>query len=551
MGKCKISAWEFSYELIENADEGGMGKYMTYIPTNSTSNMEEERFRAVIESSPTALCITTETGEVIDCNQATLDLFQLSTKDEYRTKFPLLSPTHQPCGTPSNEKMASVVQEAITTGTAKFEWMHQTLDEKTCIPCSVVLKHAILAGKMAIIGYIRDLREQKEIQAKLEEALRKERERGNAKSRFLSNMSHEMRTPLNGIIGMTDIASNTDDVIKKDNCIDNIKIISNHLLGIVNQVLDMAKIEAGKLTLHSTPIMIRMVLLEITCILSYQIDEKALNFTLEVDDDVPSTVVIDKLRLTQVITNILNNAVKFTTKGGNISLKLARYKKEDILCIEVEDDGIGISKETESRLFEVFEQADAYTTHQFGGSGLGLPISKQIIEQMGGSIWVESELGIGSKFIFTMPYLTDTGDDIYAPLQTIVSRTYSGHTVLLAEDIEINREIITAQLEKTGLTIDYAEDGEQALQMFSLAPERYSLIFMDLSMPKMDGISATRAIRKLDMPTAKTIPIIAMTANVFPDDIDACINAGMNTHLGKPLEIERIFEVLDEFLKDK
>ena len=524
-----------------------------FYKTQENIRMMEQRLKAMLDASPILCAIYDENFKVIEANQAAADLFGLTDRDVYVDHFLDLCPELQPDGTPSRDKVREVLTLAFETGHAQFEWMHQTLGGATLIPCEVHLVRVNLGEKNVVLAYVRDLREQKDMMAKLETALERAQTANYAKGRFLSNMSHEIRTPMNAIIGMTSIAKSTGDVERKNHCLDRIKTASNHLLGIINQILDMSKIEADKLELDFHSFEFKKMLTDIVGVLRLNIDEKHLLFDLLVDRNIPAFIISDELRLTQVITNLLSNAVKFTPEGGKVTLSASRLTR-DILRIEVIDTGIGVSREHQPRLFDAFEQAEAGTTRQYGGTGLGLAISKQIINMMGGEIWIESELGKGSAFIFTIPFEADTVDGHDAPdaqLQETeaVHYCFKNHTVLVAEDVDINREIIMAVLEPAGIGIEYAENGEQAVQMFRDAPDRYDMIFMDLQMPKMDGITATRRIREIDTPKANSIPIIAMTANVFQEDIDTCLEAGMNDHLGKPLDFEQVLEKLKHYLR--
>jgi len=248
--------------------------------------------------------------------------------------------------------------------------------------------------------------------------------------------------------------------------------------------------------------------------------------------------------------------VKFTPVEGSISLETRLLSEKNGVCtikISVTDTGIGINPEQQSRLFNSFAQAESSTTRKFGGTGLGLKISKSIVEMMGGKIWIESELGKGSTFAFTVPArrcFEKTQED-QKQIEGVLSDTeglFAGFHILLAEDMEINREIVQALLEPTLIGIEFAENGKVAVRMFREAPEKYDMIFMDVQMPEMDGYEATRHIRKLDIPKAKTIPILAMTANVFREDVKRCLEAGMDGHVGKPLAIDEVVDKLRAYL---
>ena len=510
----------------------------------------------------------------------------------------------------------------------------------------------------------------------------------HAKSLFLSNMSHEMRTPMNAILGMTAIAKASFDLEKKDYCLSNINIAAAHMLNVINDILDISKIEANKFKISPDSFDFERMLQKIISIINFQAEEKQLEFRISLDVDTPRVIIADDQRLMQVLTNLLYNAVKFTHEGGVITLEV-RWLHEtggvNTLLINVRDTGIGITEEQQSRLFDLFEQADNNTSRQFGGTGLGLAISKRIVEMMGGRIWVKSTPGRGSVFSFAIPvktgeesleetvnsgtdwrsirvlvvcdmeeiqkyfrktaqrfgFVCDICDDserarvlieknnVYdivfvdgkipeivnlvesvrnavqpgrdgrrSRVAAIVSTLeweilsekfrgsgidyylskpilpssiadclvncfkdheapekeeveivdFAGRRVLLVEDLEINRDIVKALLEPTRLEIVCAVNGVEAVKFFSESPEMYDMIFMDVQMPEMDGYTATRQIRALDVPNARTIPIIAMTANVFREDVEECLVAGMNDHVGKPIVLEDVIKKLREYL---
>ena len=501
-----------------------------------------------------------------------------------------------------------------------------------------------------------------------------------AKSDFLANMSHEIRTPMNAIIGMTTIAESTDNVERKDYAIGKIKDASHHLLGIISDILDMSKIESGKFELSPVEFDFEKMLHQIDNVINYRVEERQQELSLYIDRSIPHKLIGDEQRLSQVVTNLLSNAVKFTPENGSIGVHTQLLGEENGICtikIDVTDTGIGISPEQQTKLFQSFQQAESSTSRKFGGTGLGLVISKTIIEMMGGQIWIESELGKGSTFTFTvqlargredrasllnpgvnwsnlrimavdddmevckffmdlaaefgiscdiatcagdvikmldqnvthdiyfvdwkMPgmngieltkkikdnggksvvmmisnsawnviaeeaqtagverflpkplFLSDIADCINECIgisahtektQKDTSRVFAGRRLLLAEDVEINREIVLSLLEPTEIVIDCAVNGREAVRIFSENPERYDIIFMDLQMPEMDGLEATRRIRDLGVPYAAMVPIIAMTANVFREDVEKCLAAGMNGHVGKPLDFDAVLDIL-------
>jgi CheY-like chemotaxis protein len=494
---------------------------------------------------------------------------------------------------------------------------------------------------------------------------------------------------MNAIIGMTTIGKKATDIERKDYAFSKIEDASNHLLGVINDILDMSKIEANKLELSPDEFRFEKMLQKVVNVVNFRVEEKQQRFTVNIDQAIPPMLISDDQRLAQVIANLLSNAVKFTPEGGSIFLNAALLEEQDDLCtirIEVRDSGIGISPEQQARLFSSFQQAESSTSRKFGGTGLGLAISKRIVELMDGEIWIESELGQGSTFIFTiharrgreksysllMPginwsnvrvlavddapeiqlYFRELGQqlevtcdtaaggreaialiekngpyDIYfvdwkmpgmngielsrrikgygaensviimisatewstieaearnagvdkflpkplfpSPIADLISEclglsalpleealsektiSYEGCRLLLAEDVEINREIVLALLEPVGLVIDCAENGLEAVQMFEQSPGIYDMFFMDVQMPEMDGFEATRRIRALEAQALQKIPIVAMTANVFREDIEKCLIAGMNDHLGKPLDFDDVLDKLQKYIGHK
>ena len=519
------------------------------------------------------------------------------------------------------------------------------------------------------------------------EIMRSKRQSENAnmaKSQFLATMSHEMRTPMNAVLGMTAIGKMSDNKERMLYCFSKIEDASQHLLGVINDILDVSKIEAGKLDLSPAKFNFEKMLQRIVNIINFQAAEKKQRLDISIDENIPNSLIGDNQRLAQVITNLLGNAVKFTPDGGSISLDASLAGQENGMCelkITITDNGIGINPEQQNRLFQPFHQAESDITRKFGGTGLGLSISKNLVNMMGGEITVESTFGKGSSFMFTVQLAIDAdenktydigaewkatrilvaGEDQSAlmlfekitqrfgaycdtasscedalaliekngdyhiyfvdwnasklggmnlieelkakdktnnivlmissadlsvlgedPAKIGVDRfiskpifpsavveivndilvtgqrgefeqyvepiSFAENCILLVDDVEINREIVLSLLEQTQMTIDCAENGAEALQMFNEAPDRYSMIFMDIQMPVMDGYEATRRIRKSDNSKANTIPIIAMTANAFREDVEKCLEAGMNGHISKPVDYDVIIKELMVYL---
>ncbi|GHU29097.1 hypothetical protein AGMMS50256_13190 [Betaproteobacteria bacterium] len=440
--------------------------------------------------------------------------------------------------------LLSAVQSTLETGATQF--FNATLKERT-YDARVVLLIDEHGKRMGVLVLFHDATELMNAKSEAERA-------SHAKSEFLSNMSHEIRTPMNAIIGMTAIAKASDDHERRDYCLQKIEEASTHLLGVINDILDMSKIEANKLELSFSDFIFEKMIEKVVDVINFKLTKKDQNLTLSIDKRIPGKLVGDAQRLSQVITNLLANATNFTPENGDIRLDARLLSEENGVCvlqIAVTDTGIGISKENQKRLFQSFQQAESSTSRKFGGTGLGLAISKRIIEMMNGKIWVESELGQGSAFIFNVQVERGAENSSEESEQKIDGKTddnFAGRHVLLAEDVDINCEIVLAILEPTELEIDCATNGVEALEMFQKSPERYELIFMDIQMPIMDGFEATRRIRALDIPRAKNIPIIAMTANVFREDIEQCMEAGMNGHVGKPLDVEELLMSVRKYL---
>jgi CheY-like chemotaxis protein len=327
----------------------------------------------------------------------------------------------------------------------------------------------------------------------------------------------------------------------------------------------MSKIESGKFDLSPAEFNFEKMLQRVMNVVKFRADEKHQVLSVKIDKNIPKILVGDDQHLAQVVTNLVGNAVKFTPEKGSVHIAAEFLAEENGICtvqVKVTDSGIGISPEQQALLFQSFQQAESSTSRKFGGTGLGLAISKNIVEMMGGRIWVESELGKGAVFAFTVRLARGAKQDISEQDSARTVREwqtsdgepdmdglFEGFRILLAEDVEINREIVLALLEPTKLKIDCAENGVLAVKLFAESPEQYDLIFMDVQMPEMDGYEATHAIRSLDVPRAEAVPIIAMTANVFHEDIEKCLAAGMNDHVGKPLDLNEVLSKLWFHLK--
>jgi len=375
-----------------------------------------------------------------------------------------------------------------------------------------------------------------------------------AKSSFLANMSHEIRTPMNAIIGMTTIAKNSSSPQKISECLSEISVASTHLLGVINDILDISKIEAEKFVLSLDEFDFMDTITKICTITDDAIKRKKHIFEVDCDPKIPKRLIGDDLRFSQVITNFLSNAVKFTPENGKIRLEAkctADYGDEVELTISVTDTGIGITPEQQQNLFTAFEQADRSTSRKYGGTGLGLVISRNIVTQMRGEITVESKIGEGSRFEFAVKLAKGSAGEDHvegAVAKKTEELDCTGKCILLIEDVEINREIIIALLEDTKIEIDCAENGQIGTDMFLNNQDKYDLIFMDIQMPLMDGFDATRKIRSIGSEKAKSVPIIAMTANAFKEDVEKCKECGMDDHISKPIDLDLLLSRIQKYL---
>ena len=513
----------------------------------------DELMQLMLDATPLSCNLWDDSYNTIECNPEAVKLFGLKNKQEFLERFSELSPSVQPCGRPSFETMHENISRAFRDGYYRFGWIHQKPDG-TPIPSDVILVRTKYKDGYIVAGYTRDLREHNKIIGELEQALKQATEASKAKSDFLSVMSHEMRTPMNVIIGMTSIGIKAENIEEKNYALEKINETSAHLLGVINDVLDMAKIEADKLEITPIEFKFEEMLNKIMTVVGFRADEKKQKLIVNLDKKIPAYIIGDDQRLAQVITNLTDNAIKFTPENGNVNLDVFLHDEIDgtcILRIEITDSGIGISGEQQEKLFNAFEQAESGMSREYGGTGLGLVISKNIVELMNGKIWVESEVGKGSKFIFTVSVKRSNKTRRSLPDINIIrdaADEFKDKRMLLAEDVDINREILISLLKDTGLIFDCAGNGKEAYDMMKAEPDKYDIIFMDLQMPQMDGYEATKRIRNLPSSKGSKIPIIALSANVFTSDIEKCKNVGMDDHLGKPLDIEKIFEVLRKYL---
>jgi PAS domain S-box-containing protein len=423
-------------------------------------------------------------------------------------------------------------------------------------------------GEIAgIIGVGRDISSRaaaevqlRNIEKELRNAVEEANRANNAKSEFLARMSHEIRTPMNAIIGMANVSAmkleNFDENAKEElrQHLNQINASSQHLLGLLNDILDLSKIEAGKIDITMEAFSLNELANEVEAIIRPRAEEKGVDFTADIEDFGNAMYISDPLRLRQVFLNLLGNAAKFTPRGKSISFAILCVHEEEkrtLFTFLVADTGIGMTDEERALLFKPFEQGSAQIGRVYGGTGLGLSISHNIVKLLGGEgIVCKSAKDAGS--IFTFDLWLEKSEEEYSPIDEEAISFPPDMKVLLVDDNMINRIVVMEQLKTTGIKIGEADDGDVAVEKFkNSAVHEYSLILMDVQMPRMDGYQACKAIRGLDRDDAKTVGIIALTANAFKEDVEKALASGMNSHLAKPLEFSKLIKTVHKYVKKR
>ncbi len=509
---------------------------------------EKNKFEALFNNSSDANAIVVD-GKYVLCNEGCLELYKRKAEEIIGKTPEELSPLYQPDGELSSVKVQHILSEMVAKGHMRFQWMHSDADGQP-IWCDIIITKIIYNGQMAIYSQLRNINDMKNLEASLIKLKLKAEQANVAKSQFLANMSHEIRTPMNAVMGFTEMLEASEGLSHEQlGYVKSIKTGAKSLLQIINDILDLSKIEAGKLQIKAQPFNIIHFLEEIRTVFATSIHNKGLTFTIEVPQNMPVIWVMDDVRLRQILFNLIGNAIKFTDTGGiTVALILDTFDQENQLIdvtLKVIDTGIGISSNDRNKVFDDFEQSDGQDTRKYGGTGLGLAITKKLSALMGGDIHLKSELGTGSEFSVSfkrVPY--ETTPIIETSVAKEVIYTFKPATILSVDDVELNLLLIRNRLSKYPFEIIDAANGEEALKKLQL--HRIDLILLDLQMPVMDGYALKQRLN--ENPEFNTIPVIALTAAVSDVDKQKLEGLKFNSVLSKPLSNEELLHGISQFL---
>ena len=512
-----------------------------------------ERTKILLDKTPLCVRLWDSNRKMIDCNEAAVNLFGFKDKQECLDRYSELYPEFQSDGKRSTEKIQWCVEKAFTEGSYEFEWDYKMLDG-THMPAYVLLVRVEYESGYAVAGYTRDLREQKALIEEMNRAQIAE-ESNKAKSRFLANMSHEIRTPMNSILGFTELALDTpDEDISEEvrDYLEKIKENTKLLLHIINNILDISKIESGKIELEHVPFDLCDVFARCQSVILPEVMDKGLELVFNTEAIINKRLKGDPVKLYQAIMNLLSNAVKFSNTGTITFTSELKGSDNNSTTVffEIKDSGIGMNPGQIDKIFEPFIQADSSTTRGYGGTGLGLTITKNIIELMGGQLIVDSSLGKGSTFSFDITFETIAADENDKKNEiNIHEKPQFEGLVLVCDDNIMNQEVICEHLARVGLKSVIAANGKIGVDMvqkhMQKGEQKFDLIFMDMFMPVMDGMEASSKIKALNT----GIPIVAMTANLMVSDLEKYRKHGIPDCLGKPFTAQDLWRILLKYLK--
>lgn len=510
----------------------------------------EEKFKLIFEKSSVAYLVIKD-AQLIECNQACLDLFGMKNREDFLSKSVMdYSPKYQPDGSLSNVKALEMIKKGKVDGFNKFDWVH-TKKDGTDFPVEIALNSVHLMDGNILFVVLNDLMERKNVEQELIVAKEKAEEATSAKAQFLSTMSHEIRTPMNAVIGVTHLLSEDNPREDQIHNLNILKMSADNLMALINDILDFSKIEAGRVDIESVHFNLRNLISNIASGFELKSKEKGLDLVVDIDPKIPKTLIGDPTRISQIISNLCANAVKFTEKGF-VHIKvlyLGAEKNVAKLQFQVKDSGIGIPSNKQDQIFNSFSQADSNTTRIYGGTGLGLTISKKLIEIMDGTIYVESFPEEGTTFKVNLDFpishkavlMPSFSSDVFKNMDKL-----KGLHVLVAEDNEMNILIVKQFLKKWDITYEIAMNGQLAFEMVKAG--NFDMVLMDLQMPIMDGYHTTINIRKLTGERFAKLPILAITASAFGEIKKKVLEAGMNDFVTKPIKPEELFAKIEQYV---
>jgi PAS domain S-box-containing protein len=508
-------------------------------------NSIDATFQSFLESVPDAIVIVNDQGNIQSINRQTETLFGYERNEILGKKIEVLMPSRFRTEHLHHRKVYADNPKIRNMGKGMELFAQHKSGEE--FPVEISLSTIDSEQELLVCATIRDITEQKRIQRELIDAKIKAENAAKSKQQFLANMSHEIRTPLNAIIGFTKVILKTDLTTKQIEYLTAIKTSGDTLVVLINDILDLAKVDAGKMVFETVPFRLSLSISSMLHLFEPKIQEKNLELIVEYDESIPEILVGDPIRLHQIILNLVSNAVKFTAEG-KIKVKIRRLVEDEksvTLEFSVSDSGIGINADKRDKIFENFQQAHDETSRIYGGTGLGLAIVKQLVEGQGGSIHLESELGKGSTFSVVLNFKKTTGTIVLENEMTeLVDTDLKNSKVLVVEDVELNQLLMRTLLDDFGFECDIADHGKMAIE--KLESNTYDIILMDLQMPIMNGFQATDYIRNT---MKSSIPIIALTADVTATDIQKYRAVGMNDYVAKPIDDRKLYNKMVSILK--